>query len=67
MQLKNLPMYPNTNGYCGDGVLQAGEQCEAGIPCPNQNDVCNLATCQCISDDSPPNPHEKTTVQEIIH
>ena len=32
---------------CPNGVLDAGEQCEVGIACPNQGDVCNVATCQC--------------------
>lgn len=33
--------------YCGDGVLAAPEQCEAGIACANPNAICNLADCTC--------------------
>ncbi len=35
------------NPYCGDGNLDIGEQCEAGIACKNPTDKCNLATCTC--------------------
>ncbi|MBN2121654.1 hypothetical protein JW721_01170 [Candidatus Micrarchaeota archaeon] len=44
-----------TNGtFCGDGAIQRPnslggmEECEAGIPCANPNDACNMATCACI-------------------
>jgi hypothetical protein len=32
--------------FCGDGVLQGGEQCEVGIPCPNPNEICWI-DCMC--------------------
>ena len=35
-------------GRCGDGQLNPGEQCEANIPCPNQ-EFCNRDTCQCLT------------------
>ncbi len=36
--------------FCGDGLLQTGEQCDPGIPgsaCPLANQTCNAITCQC--------------------
>jgi hypothetical protein len=37
--------------FCGDGVLQAAEQCEVGIPCANPNDICLFPFfgCACYS------------------
>jgi len=40
--------------YCGDKVIQAPEQCEAGIACANPNDWCNLGNCQCVPSWYPP-------------
>lgn len=38
---------------CGDGRLDAGEQCEVGIPCAKAADTCLPATCECVSDALP--------------
>jgi uncharacterized repeat protein (TIGR01451 family) len=37
--------------FCGDGLLQTGEQCDPGtpgFPCANATDICSSTTCQCI-------------------
>lgn len=45
--------------YCGDTFInQPWEQCEVGVACPNPNDWCNVANCQCIPRDYPPPPNE---------
>ncbi|PIN80370.1 hypothetical protein COV11_04135 [Candidatus Woesearchaeota archaeon CG10_big_fil_rev_8_21_14_0_10_30_7] len=35
---------------CGNGILEAGESCENGIPCAGAPKVlCDLTNCQCVS------------------
>lgn len=33
--------------YCGDGILDPGEECEAGYECCSPSYTCNLQTCLC--------------------
>lgn len=41
-------------GFCPDGVLDPGEECEIGIPCANPDDVCDIFAvlppfdCKCL-------------------
>ncbi len=43
-----------TAPVCGNGILEAGEQCEVGIACRNASDVCGIG-CTCV----PPKPEMK--------
>ncbi len=40
---------------CGNGILESGEQCDAGIPCQNSSYVCDIS-CKCV----PPKAEMKT-------
>lgn len=33
---------------CGNGIMQAGEECEVNIPCPG-NEICHARTCKCFA------------------
>jgi hypothetical protein len=44
---KFLPFEETGEPFCGDTVIQAPEQCEVGIACPNPNDKCIIPPCIC--------------------
>lgn len=50
--MQAIEVYEEIEPFCGDGGLDAGEECEVGIPCPDPNDVC-WPDCKCYGVEYP--------------
>ena len=53
IRLEAVPLYHvlGKPGLCGNGVLDPGEKCETGHPCP-EGQVCE--NCKCVEETAPP-------------